>query len=142
MSGTDPQDLIQWEEALRWIGKADQDLRAARLLLDAIPEQAAFHAQQALEKTLKALLVARCQDVRKTHDISTLVVLVRPHWPTLIADPFPLEALTSWYIGSRYPEVLEAMPSVREVSDALDDVQALIQAVMHVVPPELRQAGA
>lgn len=77
MSGTDPQDLIQWEEALLWISKADQDLRAARLLLDAIPEQAAFHAEQALEKMLKALLVARRQDMKKTDDISALVALVR-----------------------------------------------------------------
>jgi len=78
MSDTDPQELIQWEEPLRWIGKVDQDLRAARLLLGEIPEQAAFHVQQAVEKTLKALLVARRQDVKKTHDISTLVALVRP----------------------------------------------------------------
>jgi hypothetical protein len=44
MSGTDPQDLIQWQETLRWLGKADQDVRAAPLLLDSMVEQAAFYA--------------------------------------------------------------------------------------------------
>lgn len=136
MSGTDPQDLIQWQEARRWIGKAEQDIRAVRLLLDAVAEQAAFHVQQALEKTLKALLIVRRQDIRKTHDISTLVALVRPHWRELLADPFPLEALTSWYIASRYPEVIEAMPARAEIAEALEAVERFIAAVMRSAPAE------
>ena len=53
MSGPEPQQLVQWEEALRWLGKAAEDLAAGRLLADAgMHDPAAFHAQQALEKVL------------------------------------------------------------------------------------------
>ncbi len=47
--------------AKRWLTKAVDDLEAARLVLDAAdridPWVATFHAQQAAEKALKALLV-------------------------------------------------------------------------------------
>jgi HEPN domain-containing protein len=141
MSGTDPQELIQWQEALRWLGKADQDVRAARLLLDAVAEQAAFHVQQALEKTLKALLVARRRDIRKTHDISVLVSLVRPHWPALVTDPFPLEQVTSWYITSRYPEMIDDEPSHAEIVAALEAVERLIATVVLCAPSDLRPSS-
>ncbi len=65
--------------------------RRARTLLsgDQI-DLAAFLVQQALEKALKALLVAAAQDVRRTHDIDALATLARAHWPQLLASPFPL----------------------------------------------------
>jgi len=140
MSGTDPQELIQWQEALRWLGKADQDVRAARLLLDAVVEQAAFHVQQALEETLKALLVARRQDIRKTHD-SVRLSLVRPHWPALVIDPFPPEQVISWYITSRYPEMIEDEPPHAEIAAPLESVERLIAAVVLYAPPDLRPGG-
>jgi hypothetical protein len=37
MSAIDPQDLIQWEEALRWLAKADEDIASAELLLNDVP---------------------------------------------------------------------------------------------------------
>jgi HEPN domain-containing protein len=58
--------LIQWEEALLWLDEAEQDILAAGILLDKVVDQSAFHVQQAAEKILKALLVARRRDVRKT----------------------------------------------------------------------------
>lgn len=91
MNGPDEQDIIQWQDALRWLDRASGDIRAARVLLrDGIELQAAFHLQQAIEKTLKALLVAARRDVRKTHDIDTLAELARNHWPLLVAAPFTL----------------------------------------------------
>ena len=78
MSEPDEQDIIQWQDALRWLDRAMDDIRATRVLLrDGIAMQAAFHLQQAIEKTLKALLVAARQDVRKTHDLDTLAELAR-----------------------------------------------------------------
>ena len=65
--------------------------------------QAAFHLQQAVVKVLKALLVDARQEVRKTHDIDTLVAMARPHWPHLIPIQFPLSFVSYWYITSRYP---------------------------------------
>ena len=49
------------EEALPWLAKADSDLRTAEAALALDPpetETSAFRCQQAVEKCLKALLVA------------------------------------------------------------------------------------
>jgi HEPN domain-containing protein len=67
-----PPDQVARELAGEWLGKADVDLSAASVLLSVgeLYEVVAFHAQQAAEKALKALLVARQVEFTKTHDIS------------------------------------------------------------------------
>ena len=64
-----PRDPANVDEALAWLAKAAQDLRAADVDLAAEPplvEDAAFHAQQAAEKSLKALLALH--DARHPQD--------------------------------------------------------------------------
>jgi len=62
------------------LAKANEDAIALRVLAaeaavaDAI---IGFHAQQAVEKALKAVLVARVGDAPRTHDIVTLLDLAR-----------------------------------------------------------------
>ena len=53
-------DEVRRDLVLQWIGKAEQDLAAAGILLTnatRLPSVIAFHAQQAVEKYLKAILV-------------------------------------------------------------------------------------
>ena len=79
MSADERQALVQWREALLWLAKAEADIIGARTLLaGGQAELAVFHVQQDLEKTLKALLVAAAQDVRRSHDIDALATLARP----------------------------------------------------------------
>src|SRR5215472_7967673 len=105
MNAADPQVIVQWREALLWLAKADGDISGARTLLaSGQPDLAAFHVQQALEKALKALLVAAAQDVRRTHDIEQLATLARGHWPDMVPAPFPLAAVSQWYVTTRYPD--------------------------------------
>ena len=95
MSDREAQEQLAWREALSWLEKANEDARAVRLLLSSgLISLAAFHVQQATEKTLKALLTAAAQDVRRTY-------LARAHWPDLVLDPFPLVAVNEWYIKIR-----------------------------------------
>lgn len=127
MSGPEPPDDPQREEARRWLAKAAEDLTAARLLArEDVLAPAAFHIQQALEKLLKALLVAAAQDVRKTHDLESLAVLANAHWPTLVPSPFPLAYIGRWYLTSRYPDLDEIPPTRDEISQASGAVEALL----------------
>lgn len=143
MSGPDEQDIIQWQDALRWLERAMDDLRAVRVLLrDGIAMQAAFHLQQAVEKSLKALLVAARQDVRKTHDLNTLAELARRHWPAQVASPFALSYVSRWYIISRYPGDDDIGPTAAEVQAALPEVEALFSAVIDQVPTALAPEAA
>ena len=60
-----PPDEVRRELVRQWMEKGEQDLTAAGILLkDAtrLPSVIAFHAQQAVEKFLKAILV-RHQDL-------------------------------------------------------------------------------
>lgn len=61
-----------------WMEYANNDLRSADFLRQLIPqpwEIIAYHAQQAVEKALKGLLVAK--DIRppRTHDLDELIDL-------------------------------------------------------------------
>ncbi len=67
------------KEAIRqvyqeWLEKAEEDLEVVAVILreDAPPSAACFHAQQAAEKFLKALLAYRKKAVRKIHDLVRL----------------------------------------------------------------------
>jgi HEPN domain-containing protein len=90
MSGDEAQDLIQWREALRWLAKAAEDVAAVRILArEGVTALAALHVQQAVEKILRALLVAAREDVRRTHDGAAGRARRRDRFPP------------RWFCGSR-----------------------------------------
>jgi HEPN domain-containing protein len=65
--------------ARRWIAKADEDLRAAEGLIaldDSLAAVVCFHAQQSVEKLLKALLVFAGVPFARIHDVIQLTQLL------------------------------------------------------------------
>jgi len=66
------------EAALEWFKSADSDLRTIEHILDdeALTHVAAFHAQQCVEKSLKALLEFLDRPVPKDHSTIRLYGLV------------------------------------------------------------------
>ena len=105
------------EDAIRqfvrqWLRKAESDLAAAEVLFRAETSDysaCAFHCQQAAEKHIKALLVQRQIEFRKTHDLEHLVALVGQSAPELQQELAPCDWLTPFGIEFRYPgEYLEA----------------------------------
>jgi HEPN domain-containing protein len=80
----DPGDTKTVAEML--LASAGQDLAACTLLVDAPGIGDAivgFHAQQSIEKSLKAVLSARVIEFRRTHDLLTLLDLFEDHGLTL-----------------------------------------------------------
>lgn len=69
-----------------WMRRAQADLAFARIPLPegGLYEQLCFHAQQAVEKSLKALLVQARVDFPNTHNLQRLIDLLPPEIP---ADP-------------------------------------------------------
>ncbi len=64
------------ELAQQWLKKADHDLITARQTLelpDGPTDTPCFHAQQAIEKALKALLTFNQITFRKIHDLAPLL---------------------------------------------------------------------
>jgi|SRR4051812_17692270 HEPN domain-containing protein len=65
--------------AQQWLAKAAEDLGVARLVLESATAArwaACFHAQQATEKALKAVLVANGTDFPRTHVLERLADLL------------------------------------------------------------------
>lgn len=88
------------EDAGPWLGKAEQDLHAARVNLEAdLYDVAASLSQQAAGKALKAVYVERVGDGWKTHD---LVAIGRQlEAPREIVDRY--KSLSPHYFATRYP---------------------------------------
>jgi len=105
-----------------WLLKAESDLRTAQILIkDENPptESICFHAQQAVEKLLKAYLTYLDIKAPKTHDIATLLELclsVDEKFKEL--DQEKLEELTFYAVEIRYPDAFY-QPSIEEAREAL-----------------------
>lgn len=98
-------DLIR-----EWVRKADADLVTAAHTLKlgkrCPTDTVCFHAQQCVEKYIKALLVLHGTDFPKTHDIDRLVQLL-PEGTTLPMTPEERRELTVHATVFRYPGTIE-----------------------------------
>lgn len=90
-----------------WIDKAEGDFATAQreINVQKMPNYDAvcFHAQQCIEKYLKACLQEENIAFTKTHDLSTLLDLFLPVQPTWISLRPVLDALTVYAVEFRYP---------------------------------------
>ena len=98
-----PEDVAR-RMSRDWLAKAAVDLLVCERLEGAdLSEAVAFHAQQAAEKSIKALLVARQVEFPKTHDIERLVELVASGDGSLAAALADAAELTPYGVEYRYP---------------------------------------
>ncbi|NNJ84254.1 MAG: HEPN domain-containing protein [Gammaproteobacteria bacterium] len=91
-----------------WLLYAKSDLALARTdgSPDIMPKMLCFHAQQAAEKALKAVLLAENTDFPNTHNLRFLLDKI----PSRIKIPSEVEdaaLLTDYAVSSRYPGHLE-----------------------------------
>jgi len=90
--------------ALGWLAKGESDLSAANWMLggDGPFDTACFHAQQAIEKALKALLAFNAQPIPRSHDLDELQRLCL----TVYSDPelaaLDLAEATEYAVSLRY----------------------------------------
>ena len=94
------------EEAEEWLAFADDDLRMARLgLQEGIYNQVCFHAQQCVEKCLKALLAKEGRLVPRTHKVDDLwQVLPEGAREALSSLEGELREMDQYYTVTRYPD--------------------------------------
>lgn len=101
-----PPEEGKRELVRRWLEKAEDDWRLSHRLAtdsEAYAEATAFHAQQAVEKYLKAFLTWHQIEFPKTHDIKRLLKLLSECDPDLAQELFDAAALTAYAVEYRYP---------------------------------------
>ncbi len=105
--------------------------RAALTVRPPVPWASAFHAQQAVEKALKAFLVSRQVDHPFTHD---LVLLIGMCGAPLSGDPRVVAsgALTAYAVVARYPGF---EPDARAAAVAVEIADAAFSAVRAAIAP-------
>ncbi len=111
-----------------WIDKAESDLRAARILIAAVPPEpnaAAFHSQQAAEKYLKAVLVFFRVEPPRTHNLLTVLDLLSPYDDSIESLRNRAESLSPLAVQIRYPFI---NATAEEAANALANAEAICEA--------------
>jgi HEPN domain-containing protein len=124
-------------EVTEWLDKSDEDLRVARIILQADTSLAAaalYHCQQATEKALKGFLVWHGQVIRKTHDLESIgqeVLVIDPTLASIVADAVPLTTF-AWL--TRYPGA-GLIPDQQMAARGLRTAEAVIAAIRQRIVP-------
>ena len=114
-----------------WIAKADGDftsaLREYRARKNPNYDSACFHAQQCIEKYLKAVLIKNRVPFSKGHDLEILLdrcLAVYPLWEPLRDD---MQLLTQYAVQFRYPgesaDKEDACKAVAAMKRSLADIR-------------------
>ena len=124
-----------------WVRKAESDLRVCKVLMrersqDDLYDGACFHAEQCVEKMIKAVLVWRNIDFEKTHDIPVLVSLMpQDDRPTLSAQE--QGELKSYAVDARYTLDVsytekDALSAIRGAQTTRDFVVVRLKEVFQI----------
>jgi HEPN domain-containing protein len=91
-------------ETRQWLEYADENLNSAKVLLDNKLFNACLqNAQQAVEKMLKALLVEFSIQLKKTHSVNELIMILAENHVRVDLSEEERELLDSIYLPSKYP---------------------------------------
>ncbi len=128
------------KRAIEWLKSAELDLLSAK---DDIGKEwatplVAYHSQQCVEKSFKAIVELFGKDVPKTHDLIKLYHICREIIPELhIENVELLEVLNKVYIDVRYPGPLgflpEGAPTQLEAESFLIFAEEIYEKVKEIV---------
>jgi len=114
-----------------WLLKAENDMRGARIDMEASPpliEDALFHCQQAAEKAMKAFLTAHDIVFRKTHDLDELAMICEDIDATLKETFASARNLSIFAWEFRYPGD-NVIPSEKEAYEAISTAEKVVLVV-------------
>jgi HEPN domain-containing protein len=97
-------------ETSEWMKIAEEEVASADLLLEhRLHRMVCLHSQQAVEKTLKALLTERGMEFKKTHNIVDLLALLKTQDLAVTLNHEEAGFLNAIY-RSRYPPEAGLLP--------------------------------
>ena len=120
-------------DPLAWVQRAEEDWLLARSALRRkVPliYSATFHAQQCVEKYLKALLLSCRQAFPRTHDLIALHDLCMQNSISVQVDQDKLERLAAYAVQVRYPGAEPTLDEAREAVQIAQEVRRWARAVL------------
>ena len=131
-------------QAKEWLKASYSDLKTIEYMLDDsfLTHMVAFHSQQAIEKSFKAILENASIPVPKVHKLETLVSKLNI---TLEINYDILTTLDLLYIESRYPGDMGLLPNgkptlndAKEFYDFAKEIFSQICTILEVTIEELK----
>ena len=123
-----------------WLAHAKSDLNLARLAKShkaILPEQACFHAQQACEKALKAVLLFKGLEFPLVHDIEVLLEIAKDGGLRLPREIREAGALSPYAVEARYPGYDEDITAA-DVGEALRLAGSVVEWTSTILTVERR----
>ena len=114
---------------MEWLLHARSDLKFAQLgdkSNDILPQQICFHAQQAVEKSLKAVLLFSNIDFPLTHDIMQLLEIIEITGIIFPKDFIDAANLTPYAVETRYPGYSEII-NMNDIIDAINIAEKVMK---------------
>jgi HEPN domain-containing protein len=116
-----------------WLDFAADDLKMAQLALgEELYNQVCFHAEQCVEKTLKAIYIHQKKSYPRTHKLADLL----SHLPKKEFKDLPEQIidLDRFYIPTRYPDALpgsliDSLPSENDAREALETAEIVFKRI-------------
>jgi HEPN domain-containing protein len=123
------------DHARGWLQKADSDLAGARRILEGPGpyDIVCFHAQQAAEKCLKAVLAPSGDPIPRIDELGDLADLARAAAPGLEVDVGKLPEIAPFAIELRYD--LTFWPDREKACQAVATAEKVRDQVRRVLPP-------
>jgi len=115
-----PPERFGPDDPREWLRRAESNLLQAKLQEPGIClEDLCFQAQQAAEKALKAVLLARKRRPAYTHDLDTLLSFIEHSGQAIPDDVRRVVRLTDYAVETRYPGLFEPV-TAQDYREALD----------------------
>ena len=125
----------------QWLRAADDDLRVmTRIASDEyLTHMVAFHSQQCIEKSLKAVVEEYELGHVRVHNLGRLFGIVRPK-VAFDVDVVLIEKLDKLYIDARYPGELGLLPNGKptraEAQQFYNCAKSVYEQVKRVLDPQ------
>ncbi len=125
-----------------WLNAAQDDLRViARIAPDeSLTHMVAFHAQQCIEKSLKAVVEEYELGHMRIHNLARLLEIVAPKM-SFEVEAVWIEKLDKLYVDARYPAELGLLPNgkptlgdARRFGDLARTVFTAVQTHLQTIP--------
>lgn len=124
------------QEHKEWLRFAEGDLKTAKILLNAdyvVISAVCFHAQQCVEKVLKAYLVFKKKKAKKTCDLAILLNACVDCDQEFLSLQNDANALMPYTSKISYPDSGFAMPSLSLAEDAYKRAKKIFDFVLNKI---------
>ena len=118
-----------------WLKRAKSNFqiaKAGKVFEDILYEDLCFDCEQAVEKSLKALLVSIDVSFPRTHSISHLIELIEEHSIMVPDDIKDSISLTAYAVSTRYPGDFEPVDE-QEYRETLETAEKVFNWVRKII---------